>query len=287
MKTVFFGTGTHVIPVLEVLKKDFEVPLVITTEKGDSEPVSAFCKKNKIECLRIDSFSSETIRHKLLAINAVIAVLANFGLIIPQEVLDIFPKGIINIHPSLLPKYRGPTPGQTAILNGENITGVSIIKLDNQVDHGPILSQTEEPILPNDTASTLYERLFMIGAQIIADILPMYLTGKLKPAEQNHSNATFTKTLTRDSGLIDLSNLPPRNTIENMIRAYSPWPGVWLKYCHSEQSEESQLDNKIIKLLPNKKIQVEGKNPMNYKDFLNGYPTLQPQLVELLKILQQ
>ncbi len=285
---VFFGTGAYVLPVLEVLSKDFEVPLVVTTEKSDSEPVSAFCKKNKIECLPVSSLSDKIINNKLSAINSPVGVLANFGLIIPQEVLDIFPKGIINIHPSLLPKYRGSTPAQTAILNGDAKTGVSIIKLDEQVDHGPILAQKEEPILVQDTAETLYTRLFKIGADLLDKSLRIYLSGDLQPVEQKHADATFTKTLTRDSGFIDLNgkwsivNLPRRplrreaskagGQLSRMIRAYSPWPGVWFKYCHSERSEESQLDNKIIKLLPENKIQVEGKNPMTYKDFTNGYP---------------
>ncbi len=272
LRIVFFGTGNYVLPILEVLKSDFELVLVLTTEKNDIEPVSKFCKKNGIKCISVSKFDHNT-KYLIQNTAATAGVLANFGLIIPQEVLDIFPKGIINIHPSLLPKYRGPTPGQTAILNGDTKTGVTIIKLDKEVDHGPILVQEKVEILPNDTASTLYERLFKIGSQMLAKSLPMYLCGELKPTEQDHSKANFTKTLTRDSGFIDLNNQQSiiNNQLHHMIRAYSLWPGVWL-VCNSEKGEESSLNNKIIKLLPDNKVQVEGGKPMSYKDFLNGYP---------------
>lgn len=266
-KVVFFGTGVYVLPILEILKTDFKLSLVLTTEKDNNEPVSKFCRENKISHISIQKFSNETI----LAIkksDAEIGILANFGLILPQALLDIFPKGIINVHPSLLPKYRGPTPGQTAILNGDIKTGVSIIKLDEEIDHGPILTQQEEPILTDDTADTLYVRLFKIGSTLLSKCIPIYLSGELNPTEQNHEQATFTKTLTRDSGFIDLSSLEIGNLkleIDRMVKAYFPWPGVWTK---------TKLGNteKIIKLLPNEKIQVEGKKEMSHKDFINGYP---------------
>lgn len=279
MKILFFGTGFYVIPILETLISDFEVPLVLTTEKSDSEPVSKFCRENNIECLRVSKFT-DSVEGQLSMVNASLAVLANFSLIIPERILKIFPKGIINIHPSLLPKYRGPAPGQTAILNGDKKTGVTIIKLDEQVDHGPILAQLEEPILDRDTAQTLYERLFKIGSHLLSKSLPKYLSGELKPVEQNHSKATFTKTLTRQDGFIDLNSQSSivNGQLSRMIRAYFPWPGVWTK---------TTINNKqsIIKFLPEKRIQVEGKKPMTFKDFLNGYAKLQPQLVELLEKL--
>jgi methionyl-tRNA formyltransferase len=180
--------------------------------------------------------------------------------------LNIFPKGIINIHPSLLPKYRGPTPVQTAILNGDNTTGLTIIKLDEQVDHGPILAQRKEPILENDTAESLYERLFKLSASSIVSTIELYLKGKIELRKQNHAKATFTKRLSREDGHIDLQNPPAKEIFDRMIRAYDPWPGVWTKW---------KMENgkwKIVKFLPEKKIQVEGKKLMSYKDFVNGYP---------------
>ncbi len=278
MNIVFFGSSSYVIPIIKILKKDFDLKLVLTTEKSNSA-VPSFCQQNKIEFISIKQparnasqrdaggFNNLTIE-QLKETKAQVAVLADFGLIIPEEILNTFPKGIINIHPSLLPKYRGPTPVQTAILNGEKITGVSIMKVDEKIDHGPILGQEKEKILDMDTAETLYKRLFAKGANLLPKVLNSYLKGKLKPIAQNHAKATFTKTLTRQDGYVEMENgkwKMENGKLERKIRAYFPWPGVWTKW---------QMKNgkcKILKFLPEQKLQVEGKKPMSYKDFLNGY----------------
>ena len=272
---IFFGSSKFVIPILEVLRKNFDLKLVLTTEKNPTDAVPSYCTKHKIPYLSVKQFNNLTISAIAGAL-APVAVLADFGLIIPKQILNVFPMGIINIHPSLLPKYRGPTPVQTAILNGEKTTGVTIIKLDEEIDHGPILGQEKERILDTDTAESLYKRLFEKGANLLSEVLNKYLEGDLKPTSQNHRSATFTKPLTRQDGYIDLSSSSLK--IENLklkIRAYFPWPGVWFK-------TKLRGAEKIIKLLPNYLktqhpndpflIQVEGKKPMSYKDFFNGYP---------------
>ena len=143
---IFFGASGYVISILEYLRKHYDLVLVVTTEKEPTDAVPTYCKINAISYVSVATLRKDNVVRMLRAINAPVAVLAYFGLIVPQEVIDIFPKGIVNIHPSLLPKYRGPTPGQTAILNGETKSGVSIMLLDNKVDHGPVLGQTEEAI---------------------------------------------------------------------------------------------------------------------------------------------
>ncbi len=207
--------------------------------------------------------------NRLRDIHAEFAVLAYFGLIVRQQVIDIFPKGILNIHPSLLPYYRGPTPVQTALLLGTNKTGVSIMLLDSEVDHGPVFAQATEPISSTDTTIRLYERLFPKGVQLLSEVLPLYLEGKTQPIEQNHSKSTLTKMLTRESGFFQDTQTQAPELLERMVRAYYPWPGVWTK-CTTLPN--SKLTNKIVKFLPGKMIQVEGKKPVSYKDFLNGYP---------------
>ena len=263
-KIVFFGSSRHVIPVIKVLKEKFELSLVITTEQNPFNRVPHFCIKNNIKYISVTSLNNSIVNGQLSMVNCQLAVLAYFGLIIPKRVLKIFSKGIINIHPSLLPKYRGPTPVQNAILNGEKVTGVSIIRLDEKVDHGPIIAQKVEKILEDDTADTLYARLFEIGSDLIYQNIKQYIKGQLKPQEQDHLKATFTKLLQKNDGLITFDNPPSSVKIDRMIRAFYPWPGVFFKY---------KFDNKerIIKLLPKNKIQVEGKKPMSYKDFMNGY----------------
>ncbi|MBF8249753.1 MAG: Methionyl-tRNA formyltransferase [Candidatus Levybacteria bacterium] len=290
---VFFGSSNYVIPIIEVLQKNFDLKLVLTTEKPEGA-VSSFCKQNKIEFLSVSNLSSPTISHKLLAIGPIVGVLTDFGLIIPEEILNLFPKGIINVHPSFLPAYRGPTPVQSAILNGDKITGVSIMKLDDKIDHGPILGQEKEEILDTDTAESLYKRLFAKGAILLSKILISYLKDNLKPIAQNHEKATFTKTLKREDGFVDISKIKDQKSkieLEKMVRAYFPWPGVWTRLRLSFGGQ-----SKIIKLLPNNLItqkpnnliaqqpnnpiliQVEGKKPVSYKDFLNGYPEAKEDL---------
>ena len=281
-KIIFFGSSKFVIPILEVLRKNFDLSLVLTTEnpkvsKGDlapprrGYPVVKYCVENKIPYLSIQQFNNSTIE-QLKTIHSPVAVLADFGLIIPKEILNAFPKGIINIHPSLLPKYRGPTPVQTAILNGEKTTGVSIMKLDQEIDHGPILGQEKEEILPTDTSETLYKTLFEKGANLLLKVLPDYLNGNLNPTAQNHKEATFTKPLTRQDGYLDVSNEATAVAkIDTMIRAYYPWPGVWTRL---RLGSGGQAKLKIIKFLPGNRIQVEGKKPISYEDFKNGYPNL-------------
>ena len=275
MNLVFFGSSKFVIPIIEVLQKNFDLKFVLTTENKSSDPVPSYCIKSKVCYYVVTDFRDKKILQELTKANADTGVLASFGAIVPNEILNLFPYGIINIHPSLLPKYRGPTPVQTAILSGDKTTGITIIKLDEEVDHGPILAQTKENILPNDTSESLYERLFKLGADSIVDTIKLYLTGKIKPQEQNHRKATFTEHLTRESGFIDLSSSLKIENLKLKIRAYHPWPGVWTKLRIKNQELR-------IKFLPEKKIQVEGKKPVSYKDFLNGYP----EAKEIIKLLQ-
>lgn len=265
LRVVFFGASRFVIPILEVLRKNYNLSLVFTTERTGSDPVSKYCKNHAIPCMAIAQFNNETIE-QLRRRSAPLAVLSYFGLILPKRVLSVFELGIINIHPSLLSKYRGPTPVQTAILNGDKKTGVTIIKLDEKVDHGPILTQVEEEILPFDTAETLYERLFKIGAKMLSQTINKYIKRQIKVTSQDHSKATFTKPLTRQDGYFDISSPPSPQLLDRMIKAYYPWPGAWSKF----KLQNSNF--KIVKFLPEQKIQVEGGKPMSLKDFLNGYP---------------
>jgi len=280
LKTVFFGSSKFVIPIIEAIRKNFDLTLVVTTEKLATDPVPSYCIKSKVYYYVVTDFGDKQLLQELTKLNADVGVLASFGAIVPNEVLNLFPHGIINIHPSLLPKYRGPTPVQTAILNGDNKTGVTIIKLDKEVDHGPILFQTKENILPNDTSESLYERLFKLSASSIVSTIELYLKGKIKLRQQNHAKTTFTKRLTREDGFIDLHNPPSPQILDRMIRAYYPWPSVWTELRIMNQELR-------IKFLPGEKIQVEGKKPMSYKDFINGYPALTPVMLNLFQYLER
>jgi methionyl-tRNA formyltransferase len=276
MRVVFFGSSRLVIPVIEMLKLNFELALVVTTEKSRADPVPFYCINNQINYISVGKTGDLIGANFLKEALAKLGIVADFGLILPEQVLKAFPLGFINIHPSLLPKYRGPSPVQSAILNGDTKTGVTIIKLDKQMDHGPIIAQEITEIKPGETAQELYQRLFKFGAQMLANISPRLEFLMLHPIEQNHQAATFTKPLTRDDGFINFAQPTDKVFFDRMIRAYFPWPGAWSKVALNGDEQ------KIVKFLPNKLIQVEGKNEMIYKDFLNGYPKADKRLVEFL-----
>lgn len=242
MKIVFFGTPEFVDPVLKKLEENFEVVKTIRSPQ---------------------QFINEAIE-QLSALSPDLFVVASYGQILPGELLSIPKLGAINIHPSLLPKYRGPSPIQSAILNSDKKTGVTFIEMDEEIDHGPIIEQFEEEILDSDTFETLAVRLFNKSADKIADVINDYQVNQTtKP--QDDSKASYAKVLTKKDGFIDIGNAPAKQKLERMIRAYFPWPGVWTHYPLQATTQT------LIKLLPNQKIQVEGKKPMSYKDFINGY----------------
>ena len=250
IKIIFFGASSYVLPIIEILRKKFELELVITTEKNGNESLIKYCKLNKIP------YSSVLSKDELLKlvngqssiINRQLGIVADFGIIIPKEVLESFTYGILNIHPSLLPKHRGSTPIQTAILNGDKKTGVTFIRMDEKVDHGPIIYQFEEEILETDTFETLAKKLFERASDSLASVITRYNDGELKI--QNHSKATFTKLLKRADGYIDISSITPVEKLDRMIRAFYPWPGVWTRPRFSSCGQA-----KIVKFLSYKKIQ--------------------------------
>jgi methionyl-tRNA formyltransferase len=270
MKIIFFGASRFVLPIIAMINTNFTLSLVITTERNETDAVPTYCKQHTIPYLSITHLSqAEQIIKKT---QPTLGILAYFGLILPQQILTSFPKGILNIHPSLLPKYRGATPVQSTLLNNDYMTGVTIIKLDRQMDHGPILAQKTEPILPTDTTATLHEKLFIKGVSMLKNIIPKYLAENKPLQKQDDTQATYTKgSFTRQDGFIDNTNPPEPKQIANMIRAYYPWPGVWTRLSINGKK-------KIVKLLPENQIQIEGKQPMNLKDFRNGYPEIKTLL---------
>lgn len=242
-KIVFFGSDKYSEIVLKALQKDDRFQVVKSLE-------------NKPD----------------------VGVLASYGKTLSKRILKTPKHGILNIHPSLLPKYRGASPVQAAILAGEKETGATIIKIDEKIDHGPILAQFKEEIKPDDTAESLYKRLFTAGAKVLTTILPAYFEGKIQLREQNHSKATYTKKLTRDDGKIDWSK--PADYNERFIRAMFHWPGAWCwvidRRLKSATPEIKRL--KILKAHLEKgklvldQVQLEGRKPVIWKQFQEGYP---------------
>jgi methionyl-tRNA formyltransferase len=168
------------------------------------------------------------IKSRLEHSGADAAVLVAFGKLIPQDIIDIFPKGIINIHPSLLPKLRGTTPVETAILNGLDETGVSLMRLTAEMDAGPVYAQKKVPLSGTETKSELAQKLLNEGAQLLSEHLPAILSGKLKPKTQDETEATYTRLLTKQDGHLDFAG-EPAVYIERKIRAFAGFPKIRAK----------------------------------------------------------
>lgn len=277
---IFFGSGSYSIPVIQMLTQH-NLTLVVTTET--TGPLISFLEKNNIQYLSTNvtgdkKIAKSEIWKTVKDQQPTLGILASFGAIIPQDVIDIFPKGIWNIHPSLLPKFKGPSPIQYTLLSGDTETGVTIISLDDQVDHGPILAQEIFPIQGTETTQELLGILFTKGAELIERLLQQ---DSVESTPQDHAKETWSEKITKESAYINLEIPPSKEILDRMVRAYHPWPGVWTKW------EKENGKTKIVKLLPNCLIQVEGKKPMSYKDFINGYGNEGEKLLIKLHLIEK
>ena len=274
-RIVFFGSGWFVIPVIEKLI-DRGLLLVVTNEHNGK--VVSYCNEKNIDFVSSDLKDKEVIE-KIKSLDPTVAILASYGAFIPDSVINLFPHGIVNIHPSLLPKWKGPSPVQYSLLNGDEITGVTLIKLDDQIDHGPILSQKPYTLTGTETSEDMLSILFEIGADLVVEqIEHLENSEQLKEVPQDHNKETWSYKIEKTDGQININNLSTTYSLNNMIRALYPWPGVWTKAILKGQE-------KIVKLLPEDKIQVEGKNPMSYKDFVNGFGEEGKNLLKQLSLI--
>lgn len=194
-------------------------------------------------------------------------ILASYGKILPDKALEWPTYGAINVHPSLLPKYRGATPIQSAILSGEKVTGVTIMEMVAKVDAGQIISQQSTDVLENETAPKLRSRLAKIGAKMLIEAIPSYLSGQAKLRQQDANQATLTKRFSKEDGEINWSN--PAEQIANQIRALQPWPGTYT-YLGDKLLKIKSASVKEGKILP-ELVQLEGKTETNWADFVKGY----------------
>jgi methionyl-tRNA formyltransferase len=234
MKIIFFGTPQQVVPVLDNLTKQFEVVAVVTTPDQKSgrkqivtpSPVKIYAENYKIPVLTPSVLNDETVK-QLMHIKADLYIVAAYGKIIPHALLTVPKYGAINIHPSLLPKYRGPTPIQTTLLNGDSKSGITFMMMDEKMDHGPIIHQIPLTLEKTDTFEWLMNSIFKQAAQILQHVIDSYVSDKSTPLKQDESQATYTKMITKEDGRIDLDNPPEPEQLDRMVRAYYPWPTVW------------------------------------------------------------
>lgn len=253
-KIVFFGTSDFSVPSLQALIQDprFEVMAVVTkpdTPVGRHQtitqpPVKIIALSQVIPVYQFQKIKTTETYQTLSdlqdnqAIDAYVVV--SYGKIIPQNILDLPKKGVINVHGSLLPKHRGASCVQSAITTGDTKTGITIMLMDADMDHGDILAHREVNIDPDQTGGQLHDLLAGLGGTALPDVLDNYLQGKISPQAQNHEQATYCKLLTRENGKIDWNI--PASKIADLIRAYNPWPGTW--------SEWQGKRHKIFKATP-------------------------------------
>lgn len=235
-RIIFFGgSSIFAVPALKKLAENYEIALIVTNPAksiGRKQIPGRSMTQDRAEKMGIPVINAEKITseiiEKIKGLKTDFFVIIDYGKIIPQKLLDIPPYGAINVHPSALPKYRGASPLQNAILNGEKETAISIMLIDAKVDHGPILAQKNVGIRQNDTWGELYKRLSSLYPKFLAETLKKYLSGKIKPVPQDDSRATFTKILLREDGKINWSKTAIE--IERMVRAYNPWPGTYTEW---------------------------------------------------------
>lgn len=231
-----------------------------------SSPVKQLAQQKNIPVIQPEKLSEMHLSH--IPPNTLFAVVAAYAYIIPKNILNLFPKGVIGIHPSLLPLYRGASPIQTALLDGVSSTGTSLYLMDEKMDHGPILAQETVPIEENDTYQTLEKKLAHTSAKLAIKTIPLWLNNSLTPIKQEHNKATYTKKFVTQDGFVDLEK-DTGNIIAQKIKALSPDPGVFtfidgkrIKLCQVKKIDGNWVITKII---------PEGKKERETKIVLNNY----------------
>lgn len=255
LKVVFMGSADVSCAVLKPLIESpaYDVQCVITrpdkTSGRDRKaltpcPAKAYAEKNGLkviapETLRESADKLETVR-QLREMNPDVIVVAAYGLILGYNILSLPRLGCVNVHLSLLPKYRGASPVHRCIENGDAVTGVTIMKMDSGLDSGDILMQAEERIRPDDTAGTLHDRLSQLGASLLMKCLPKLQSGLITPRKQDAREVTFANKLGKGDGLIDWTQ--PAETIALRVRAFNPWPSCWTPFLpHGEDAAPERL----------------------------------------------
>jgi methionyl-tRNA formyltransferase len=299
------GTPEFAVPSLRALVEEgYEVVAVCTQpdrkagrgQRLVSSPVKQAALSLGLQVIQPESLRDPVEIQRLRDIGPEMVVVAAYGKLLPPEVLAIPRFGCLNVHPSLLPRHRGPSPVAAAILSGDAVTGVTIMLLDEGVDSGPILNQREVPILEDDTTGSLISRLANIGAQLLIETVPLWVEGKIAAKAQDESQATYSRAIDKDDGRINWQL--SATELWRRVRAFEPWPGsyTWwggkrLKVCkvvpldvelHVEPGEVVALPAGLpVKVgvgtgkgvLGLVTVQLEGKRQMSADEFIHGHRT--------------
>jgi methionyl-tRNA formyltransferase len=302
MKIIFFGTSEFAVPALEALVAAGMQPAAVVTLPDRSRgrglqrtpsPVKIAAARHGILVWQQEKLSDPEFLKKFSETEWDVGVVAAYGKLIPQPLINLPKKGFLNIHPSLLPELRGPSPIQYAILEGKEKTGVTIVLVDAEMDHGPILLQENVAINPKDTAAALEIRLAKKGAEMLVQSLPQWINGTMQARPQDHVQATFSKKIGKEDGHINWNGSAEQ--IERAIRAFHPWPGTFTFGIIQQKKVRLKIvaavvvqnqikppglvsrheDDMIVACgsdaLRIVRIQLEGKHVLSGKEFLNGY----------------
>jgi methionyl-tRNA formyltransferase len=303
LKIIFMGTAELSCASLERLAREPHVQIAAVVTQPDKPqgrdlklqppPVKVLAQKFNLPVLQPPKAREENFISQLRALQPDLIAVVAYGHILPPAILDLPRFGCLNVHTSLLPKYRGAAPIQWAIANGETETGVTVMKMDAGMDTGPILTQKRTPISPEDDSATLHHRLAQLGAELLLETIPDYVSGKIQPKPQPEG-ATHAAKIKKEDGQLDWKL--PAQTILNRLRAFMPWPGAFtflksgpkqslLKIWKAEVAQKSGEPGEILSADANGiaiacgkdalnilELQREGGRRMNAAEFLTGHP---------------
>ena len=300
LKVVFMGTPVFAVPALTALI-DANCDIVGVYTRPDRQagrgrrlaapPVKQAAIERGLPIFQPASLRRDAeARRRIASLRPDLIVVVAYGLFLPADTLAVPPLGALNIHPSLLPRHRGPSPVATAILQGDATTGATVILLDEGMDSGPIVAQQQTAIRAEEATPELTARLFEMGARLLTDILPRWRVNDIAPTPQNEAHATITSLLTREDGAIDWNR--PAASIARQVRAYHPWPGSSTRWNDKRlkiiQASALELDTGsapgAVVALPQgigvatgngalllRRIQLEGRQATDISDFMRGY----------------
>lgn len=301
MKIVFLGTPSFAVPSLNALIASRHEVLAVVCQPDKKvgreqkvvfSPVKELALKNGIKVLQYEKIRRDGVE-ELRSLGADLMVSCAYGQILSQEIIDIAPHGIINVHGSLLPKYRGAAPIQQAVIDGETETGITIMQTDVGIDSGDILSVVKTPIYEKETAGELFDRLSLLGADLLLETIDKIENGTIKPVKQDENKATHVSMIKKQDGLIDWNNTATQ--IFNKVRGMNPWPvafthinGKLLKFFDCEvfgcNFEDNAVCGEIVKCdynfgiivkcgkgyLKLNRLQEEGGKQLSANDFVSG-----------------
>ena len=307
LNIVFFGTPDCAVATLKRLIQSKYKPILVVTQPdmpaGRKQviappPVKSYIAKHEtwnIKVLQPEKLDS-SFKFQISSFRPDLFIVAAYGKIIPSIILDIPKYGALNVHPSLLPCWRGPSPIQYSILVGDKKTGITIMLMDEEIDHGDIVSSIEYLVSSTETAEALSSRLADIGADLLIETIPKWINGKIESKEQDHKKATYSKIITKEDGRIDWNK--SAEEIERQIRAFTPWPGSYTFWGDKRINiikgflitdsnalfESQKLPGQVARYEENKfaiitgagvfvvsEVQIPGKDKISSKQFLNGY----------------